>query len=128
MKRLARLVAHFLLALVVLAVGVLGLAWWRSEVALARVHALAEVKLEVSGDPAQAERGRHRAVTPPSRGQGEFAIQSPNSPWPLVPLFFGSRPRERLQRLPAGASHARRRSALTTSTYWSRNAALSRPS
>ena len=63
MKRLVRLVAYGLLTLVVLAVGVLGVAWWRMEAALDRVYTLADVKLDVSGDPAQVERGRHLAVT-----------------------------------------------------------------
>ena len=63
MKRLVRLVAYGLLTLVVLAVGVLGVAWWRMEAALDRVYTLADVQLDVSGDPAQVERGRHLAVT-----------------------------------------------------------------
>ena len=46
-----------------LAVGVLCIAWWRTEVALDRVYTLADVTLEFSGDPAQVERGRHLAVT-----------------------------------------------------------------
>lgn len=63
MKRIIRMLAYGLLTLVVLAAGVLGIAWWRTEVALARVYTLAEVELPVSGDPAQVERGRHLAVT-----------------------------------------------------------------
>lgn len=63
MKRLVRLVAYGLLTLVALAVGVLCIAWWRTEVALDRVYTLADVTLEFSGDPAQVERGRHLAVT-----------------------------------------------------------------
>lgn len=63
MKRIIRMLAYGLLTLVVLAAGVLGIAWWRIEVALARVYTLAEVELPVSGDPAQVERGRHLAVT-----------------------------------------------------------------
>ena len=63
MRRIVRMLAYGLLTLVVLAAGVLGIAWWRTEVALARVYTLAEVELPVSGDPAQVERGRHLAVT-----------------------------------------------------------------
>lgn len=63
MRRLVRIVAYGLVTLVVLAIGVLGIAWWRTDVALARVYTLAEVKLDVRGDPAQVERGRHLAVT-----------------------------------------------------------------
>lgn len=63
MKRLVRLVARGLLALVVLGVGVLGIAWWRMEAALDRVHTLADVALDLGGGPAQVERGRHLAVT-----------------------------------------------------------------
>lgn len=63
MKRLVRLVTYGLLTLVVLAVGVLGVAWWRMEAALDRVYTLADAKLDVSGDSAQVERGRHLAVT-----------------------------------------------------------------
>ena len=63
MRRIVRMLAYGLLTLVVLAAGVLGIAWWRTEVALARVYTLAEVELPVSGDAAQVERGRHLAVT-----------------------------------------------------------------
>lgn len=63
MKRLVRMAALVLLTLVLLAVGLLAIAWWRTEAALARTYVLADAALDVSGDPAQVARGRHLAVT-----------------------------------------------------------------
>jgi hypothetical protein len=95
MKRLVRLVAYGLLVLVVFAIGVLGIAWWRTEVALDRVYTLTEVKLDVSGDPAQVERGRQLAVTRAAPNRVARPLRLPAVPASVAARLI--RPRQRVQ-------------------------------
>src|SRR6187402_1346535 len=63
MKTVWRILKFALLAIIVLVAGVLGIAWWRSNVAMARVYAPAAATLAIDNSPAQLERGRHLSVT-----------------------------------------------------------------
>jgi cytochrome c553 len=63
MRTLLRIVAWTLAVLVVAAGALYGVAYWRSEQALAHRYALADAGLAVTGTRKQLERGRHVAVT-----------------------------------------------------------------
>lgn len=68
MKRLLKGLLGLLVAVLLLAGGLLGAAWWNSERAMAVRYAIDDPPLQRSSDPAVLERGAHLYIT---RGCGE---------------------------------------------------------